>query len=364
MRKTSRNIVYMLCFLTFGLFFTNANDFLVDFDVFVNDIVLVADSKQNISLIKFSNDFDKIKNNVCNVNYTNSFVEVSPVCFLNVDKNFNLDMQDSLSYLIEWLRWFSQYYNDSISFSYKPSEPLYDYSILDKYRQYQSTLYEKVVITYMENNNQKIMIDKKTFSKIMFDKFSFYLVPTNLENRSNCSLVNYRLAISKLEWLELKPWEELNLNSLISYDPRACKWNLWHNYMFFAGSCGASTQLFRLSLIMPKLTVIERYAHSKWRSYYYGDKITGDDAAMFENSKKFIVKNEFDTSLYFKVYEQWDFSYLVWVLPYKENWYSEVNKLSDGLKSSVYKRNYDMRWNLLNIYQFDSKYLSKHSGRS
>ena len=364
MKQVFKTIVYIICFLTFGFVFTNANDFSVNFDVFVDDIILVANSKQNISLIKFLDDFDKVKNNKCDVSYSNNYVEVSPVCFLDVDENFNLDMQESLSYLIEWLRWFSQYYSDAVSFFYKPSEPLYDYSVLDKYKQYKSTLYEKLVITYMENKNKKVMIDKKIFSKIMFDRFSFYSVPTNLTNRSNCSLVNYRLAVSKLDWIELKSWEELNLNSLISYDPRACKWTLWNNYMFFAGSCGASTQLFRLSLIMTNLEVIERHAHSKWRSYYYWDKITWDDAAMFENSKKFIIKNNFDTSIYFKVYEQWNFSYLVWVLPYKENWYSEVNKSSNGLMSSVYKRNYDIFWNLLNIYQFDSKYFSKHSGRS
>lgn len=41
---------------------------------------------------------------------------------------------------------------------------------------------------------------------------------------------------------------------------------------------------------MPNLDVIERYPHSKWRAYYYWDKIMWDDAAMFENSMKFIVK--------------------------------------------------------------------------
>lgn len=171
MKQAFKIVIYIICFLSFGLVFTNANNFSVNFDVFVDDIVLVAKSNKNISLIKFLNDFDKIKNNNCDIVYSNTFVELSPVCFLNTDKNFNLDIKESLSYLIQWLNWFSQYYDDSLSFSYKLSEPLYEYSNLDKYNQYKSTLYEKIVIIYMENNDKKIRINKSTFSMFMFDKF-------------------------------------------------------------------------------------------------------------------------------------------------------------------------------------------------
>ncbi len=364
MKQAFKIVVYILCYLCFGFVFTNANNFSVNFGVFVDDMVLVANSNLNISIITFLSEFNKIKENNCSLKYYDNFVEVSPVCFLDTEKNFNLDTNEALSYLMQWLNGFSQYYDESFLFSYKPSEPLYDYSVLDKYKQYKSTLYEKIVITYMENNNRKIRIDKQIFSKIIFENFSFYVVPTYLSNRWNCSLRNYRLAISKLEWMELKSGEDLNLNSLISYDPRACRWVLWNNYMFFAGSCAASTQLFRLSLIMPNLDVIERHAHSKWWSYYYGDKISWDDAAMFENSKKFIVKNNFDTSIYFKVYEQWDFSYLVWMVPKKIQEYVEINKATNWLSSSVQKKIHDWFGDLLNIYQFDSRYVSKYSGRS
>jgi hypothetical protein len=190
------------------------------------------------------------------------------------------------------------------------------------------------------------------------------VVPTYLANRSACSLANYRAAISHLEWMKLLPSQELNLNSLISYDPHSCKWTTVNKYMFYAGACGSSTQLFRLSLLMPNLDVIERYPHSKRWAYYYGDKISWDDAAMYETSKKFIIKNNFDTSIYFKVYEQWDYSYLVGVVPKKVTDYVEISKINNGLHSTVSKNIYNWLNNLTNIYQFNSSYSSYHYGRS
>jgi vancomycin resistance protein YoaR len=55
---------------------------------------------------------------------------------------------------------------------------------------------------------------------------------------------------------------------------------------------------------MPGLTTIERHNHSKWRSLYYGANVMGDDAAMYQNSQRFIVRNDFDEPIYFRVFEQ------------------------------------------------------------
>jgi hypothetical protein len=101
MKQTFKIVFYIFSSLCFGFVFTNANNFSVNFDVFVEDIVLVAKSNKKVSLIKFLTDFDKIKDNDCNISYSNSFVELSPVCFLDIYKNFNLDINESLSYLIE-----------------------------------------------------------------------------------------------------------------------------------------------------------------------------------------------------------------------------------------------------------------------
>jgi hypothetical protein len=71
--------------------------------------------------------------------------------------------------------------------------------VLDSYKEYNASLYKKIVITYLENRDIKIKLSKSILAKIMFDEYSFYVVPTYLANRSACSLANYRAAISHLE---------------------------------------------------------------------------------------------------------------------------------------------------------------------
>lgn len=362
MKNKLKKIFAFVLILSWISVFAQADS--VDFSDFVNDIVLVKESKKQISLMTFLKNFEQIKDNKCNISYQNSFVEVSPICLLNSEQNFNLSVSSFLEYFTDWLDSFSNYYYTGDSFIYKPAEANYHYSVFDKYRQYQSSFYEKIAITYLESKNQTIRIDKSIFSRFLVDRYSFYIVPTDLTNRSNCSLTNYKVAISMLDWFELKAWEQLDFNKIISYNPEACKWTKWNDFMFFAGSCGASTQLFRLSLIMPYLDVIERSPHSKWRALYYGSKLYWDDAAMYENSLKFIVQNNFDTSIYFKLFEKDNFVYLIWVLPYKEKSYSEVNKYSKWLSASVFKRVYDWFGQAQNVYQFNSRYQTLHWWKS
>ena len=340
----------------------------ISFESFVQDIKLVENSKKDISIVKFYRDFNIIKNNKCSVSEFDSYVEVSSICLLGKNTISALSTEKSLDYLIEDLWGFWNYYSLSKSFSYKPTSPYFRTSkiswLLDDYDRYTSSIYKKIVITYLENQNIKIRIENSVLAKMMFTDYSFYVVPTDLSMRSACSLANYRAAVSHLDWVELAAGEELNLNNLISYDPNSCKWTTPKKYMFYAGACGSSTQLFRLSLLMPYLDVIERYPHSKRWAFYYGSKVYGDDAAMYENSKKMIIKNTFNSSIYFKVYEQWNKSYLVWVVPKKILDRVEINKTNKWLSSSVRKNIYNSDNKLINIYQFDSSYSSYNPYRS
>lgn len=356
----------IFCFLfTVVLFFsyTKASN-MVDFNNFANDIKIVKESKRDISIVKFFSDFNRIKTNKCDIKYFDTYAEVSPVCLLDDTNIFTLSPQKSLDFLLDDLAWFGNYYSLSDSFSYAPTHPYFSYSIFTEYNNYKSSIYKKIVITYLTNKNQYIKIDNSILAKFIFKKYSFYVVPTDLSTRSACSLANYRAAVSHLEWLKLLPGQELNLNDLISYDSNSCKWTTTKSYMFYAGACGSSTQLFRLSLLMPYLDVIERHPHTKWWAFYYGNKVSWDDAAMYENSKKMIIKNNFDTSIYFKVYEQWAKSYLVWVVPNKIYERVEINKTNQWLSASVSKNVYNSMNELVNIYQFDSRYFTYNPYRS
>jgi hypothetical protein len=85
---------------------------------------------------------------------------------------------------------------------------------------------------------------------------------------------------------------------------------------------------------------------------------------MYENSKKMIIKNTFNDPIYFKVYEQWDKSYLVWVLPKKISSYVKIKKSNQWLSSLVSKNIYNWTNKLTNIYQFNSNYSSYNPHRS
>ncbi len=367
-----KNIIFWLSvciiffwYLTWSVNATNITN-TISFDKFIQDIKLVESSKKDISVVNFFRDFNKIKKNTCDINRFDKYIEVSPVCLL--DEMPSLSVERSLDFLLPDLWGFNNYYSLSDSFSYRPTIPYFKISniseLLSDYDKYISSIYKKIVITYLENKNIKVRIDNHFLARNMFQKYSFYVVPTELSTRSACSLANYRAAISHLDGLVLLAGEELNLNNLISYDPNSCKWTTAKSYMFYAGACGSSTQLFRLSLLMPYVDVIERYPHSKRWAFYYGNKISGDDAAMYENSKKMIIKNNFDTSIYFKVYEQWNKSYLVWIVPQKIKDRVEINKSSKWLSSSVRKNIYNSNNKLINIYQFDSSYVSYNPYRS
>ena len=339
-----------------------AND-VFEFNAFLDDIETVENAKNNINIFSYVDQIEKLKNERCIVQNYESYSYISPVCLL---KNTNyLTTQKSLEYLVKKINTFYDVYQqDSYYFTYKATKPSFWYSLYDRYLQNTWTIYEKLAILYRTNKNRMIEIDNEILAKLMFENYSFYSVPTNLANRWTCSLTNYKLAISKLNWLELKPWEILDLNKLISNDPRSCRWNSTKSFLFYWWSCWASSQLFRLSLIMPDVTVLERAWHAKRRALYYGSNIMWDDAAMYENSKKFIIRNDFETSIYFIAYEKWNYVYLVWIVPKIIDKYVEVIKNVNWYRSSVFKQIYNQYWTLIWNYQFDSVYSSLHRGKS
>lgn len=316
--------------------------------------------------INFETYYDDIKNlntRQCIVQNYENYSYISPVCLIK-DINY-LSAEKSLQYLLKNLNTFyDTYQQDSYHFVYRATNPSFWYTEYDKYLKYRWTIYEKLSILYRLSENRMIKIDNEILAKFMFEKYSFYSVPTNLANRWPCSLTNYKLAISKLNWLELKPWEILDLNKLISNDPRSCKWSSTKSFLFYWWSCGASSQLFRLALIMPDLTVLDRAGHSKWWALYYWDNIMWDDAAMYENSKKFIIRNDFDSSIYFQTYEKWNHTYLIWIVPKRVDKYVEIIKNVNWYRSSVFKQIYNLDKQLIWSFQFDSVYSNIYWGKS
>lgn len=354
-----RNFIWILLLFIaiFSWSIAYANENIDSFWNFLDDIETVKKAENWIKFSTYYDDLQTLENKTCVIEDYNTYSYISPVCLL---KNTSyLSVSKSLEYLTKNLNMFyDMYQQDSYNFIYKATEPSYSYSIVDNYLKYRWSIYEKLAILYWTHENKMIMVDNYVLARLMFQNYSFYSVPTNLANRWPCSLTNYKLAISKLSWKELKPGEILDLNALISNDSRSCKWNSTKSFLFYWWSCWASSQLFRLSLIMPNITVLDRAWHAKWRALYYGSNIMWDDAAMYENSKKFVIRNDFESSIYFVAYEKWNYVYLVWVVPNKVSDFVKIDKKVNWYRSSVFKYVYDVNWYMIWEYQFDSVYSS------
>lgn len=354
-------IFLTICVFSWSIAYANEN--IDSFWNFLNDIEIVKKSEKWINIAMYQDDLQNLEKKNCIIKNYDSYSYISPVCLLK-NRSY-LSVTKSLEYLTKNLNiFYDMYEQDSYNFVYKATEPSYSYTIIDNYLKYRWSIYEKLAILYWNHENKMIMIDNYVLARLMFENYSFYSVPTNLSNRWPCSLANYKLAIWKLNWKELKPWEILDLNNLISNDSRSCKWNSAKSFLFYWWSCWASSQLFRLSLIMPNITVINRAWHAKWRALYYWSNIMWDDAAMYENSKKFIIRNDFDTSIYFTAYEKWNYLYLIWIVPKKVDEYVEIIKNINWYRSSLFKQIYNKYWILIWSYQFDSVYSSIHRWKS
>lgn len=349
--------ILLICLINLFYCFSYAKE-TFDFDYFVQDLKQIDLSYPNLTLQDVIKESENVSNHQCYIQYFDTYVLVSPMCFYWKEW-LSWDIDKALEYLYEDLDSFmDEYSQDLYNFYYISSQPYFINNLFDSYIVYYWSLYEKMIAVKWEKEDKMIKIDNSIFSKIIFKNYSFYVVPTYLAGRWPCSLNNYRIAAERLDWIKLNPWEQLILNDLIKNNPKACKWKSTQSFLFYWWSCGSSTQLFRLSLIMPYLTAVERYNHSKWWALYYGSNIMWDDAAMYQNSEKFIVRNDFDVPVYFKVYEKWDYSYLVWIVPKKISEYVEIFKESNWLKASVSKWIFDVKWNIIDFQQYDSRYLS------
>ncbi len=359
--------IFFKIVISFGIFvaslqITFAND-IYEFQNFLDDIKIVENLKLKTNFLSYFDRIEQMENWKCIVQNYENYSYISPVCFVKDIQYLSVDK--SLDYLVQNLNMFyDMYQQDSYNFVYKPTKPSFSYSIFDEYLKYRWSIYEKIALLYLAENGKMVKIDNYVLARLMFEDYSFYVVPTNLANRWPCSLTNYKLAIWKLNWKELKPWEVLDLNALISNDPRSCRWQSTKYFLFYGWSCGASSQLFRLSLIMPDLTVLDRAGHEKWRSLYYWANIMWDDAAMYENSKKFVIRNDFDNSVFFKTYEKWNYIYLVWIVPTQINNYVWIIKNVNWYRSSLFKQIYDNYWLLIWSYQFDSVYSTIYGGKA
>ncbi|HMT27599.1 MAG TPA: VanW family protein, partial [Candidatus Absconditabacterales bacterium] len=110
---------------------------------------------------------------------------------------------------------------------------------------------------------ESVRVNKNDLAYDQFKKFTFYGAERQIDNYGDCSRINYLVALKKLEGLYLEPGEKYTINDALSNQPNYCMGSVPGKYLFYQGVCGASTQLFRVSLLMPDIQITERANHSQ-----------------------------------------------------------------------------------------------------
>jgi hypothetical protein len=181
----------------------------------------------------------------------------------------------------------------------------------------------------------------------------------------NCSTTNYKLAMETLDNYIMNPWDVFNANQKLSWIEDYCKWETEEEYLFYGWVCWMVSQLFRVSLLSPWITITKRFPHNEWFVQYYGETVWWDDAAIYERSKQFEIQNSWDSDVIFKTRNEWNNSELIAISRPTNKWVNisknNINwrKLAIHLEKNVYKSGEHFN-NLLRNESFDSYYTEKN----
>jgi hypothetical protein len=199
--------------------------------------------------------------------------------------------------------------NDIIGRSevYQPFEMSYRYygstptfatntpNILDSSTTSQQTLAK------LAKQGNEISFTKTELARYRANQLAFYVSEKDLSLLSRCNTQNYTLALQRIDGYLLKPGTSFNANRELAKVKGYCTGRGEKNFLFYGGVCGMTAQVFRTTIIHPNIAILKRHPHNERFVQYYGENAGGDDAAIYELSKQFEIKNTGDYDIYFKV---------------------------------------------------------------
>lgn len=337
----------------------------ISFEEYVSSIQEIKDSKDSFSTQAIGKEFMKVKDNECTFekDKNNNWL-IKPICF-RYNNLPELEFQDTIDIIWPYVEWFDSVYNEqSISFDYQPTLPRLSKNSFKEYLKLRNSHAEKVVVSYHEQNNDTIVVPQELLAYLQVQRYGFYAVYKDLSKLKGCALQNYNVAFSVLDKQSIQAGESLNLNNEISNLPWYCKGKSQKQYMFYGGVCGVSTQLFRLSLLVPGLLTTQRHNHSQRWVNYYNEYIFGDDAAMYEMNKQFEIQNTLPYQIYLRTIENNHNNYLIAITPEIQEKYIRITKeQTDKLSSKVTKEVfYSSDKNISTEQVFSSNYSKKRYG--
>jgi len=314
--------VCSIIFVAFIYFFWNF--------IFAQSIIPVEDYSKHIRAFSWSTKIWEFQKRLF-INKVNCLIEqewysylLSPSCLVR-PINTGMTIENALKLIMPYVDSIPVVYNTSSPiFSYEATSPIFSKKI------FPVKLWDPLDYAFLldlQNKNSKIRVSDLQLAYLISKSRSRYGVwKSDVWTLKPCTKQNYYVAFNSLSDHIRKSWEELNINDIISNRSWYCKGTWPKNLMFYGGVCGFATQLFRLSLLIPNVDTVERYGHSQRYVPYYSDYIYWDDAALYENSKKLILKNNLSTDIYLRTLDLGTSTYLIGVVPQKTSSYVEIKK--------------------------------------
>lgn len=269
-----------------------------------------------------------------------------------------LSLVDIVNEVWNQIEWFSGYYDPlSQSFDYYGANPIF----LTNWNPYLRWDDEAdLLVSEAIKSRKKVSFTCTELAQYYAKHLSYFVSDKDLTNLKKCTRTNYLIALEWIDGVIMNPWDDFNVNTMLGSLKWYCKWQSEWNYSFYGWVCGMVSQLFRVSLLNPDVLITKRFSHDEWFVQYYWETVWGDDAAVYEYSKQFEIKNLWNSDIIFKVRHEWNYSILVaiswptngWVKISKQN--IDWRKKAIHLNKSVYKLG-----DIIREENFDSYYRKK-----
>ena len=339
----------------------------IPFQTYLEYTQAVSKFGSHLSPIQIEMAYNTVRDKICTRQEDENYFYLDPICLLH--KIYpTLEFTQVVDLLHDSIQWFNHVYNTAPTetFNYEWWAPTYKDSTSRDFLLLQNTPAHKAIATFHSIEEDKIKIPKQTLAQIIAQDYTFYAVYNDTSMRRWCTLHNYKVGLQSMDKVLLHPWHTLNFNKHIS-GLDYCKGSGRTDLQFYAGVCGAASQLFRTSLIIPNIEITQRHAHSQRWWYYYGDEITWDDAAIYEMHKQFEIKNNDTRGIYFRTIQREWYDYLIAVVPYKSKQGVHITRQRESnLKTNITKNIYDIHdaGTIQTSGQFPSRYTKKNNTRN
>lgn len=355
------SIITIATICLFGQAFSYQED--IPFERYLEYIQTTSKFWSHLSPVQIELSYNTIADKICTRQEDEKNFYVDPICLLK--KTYpTMEFTEVVDMLYDNIQGFNQVYNSAPAeyFNYEWWSPIYKNNLSRDFLLLQNTQAHKAIATFHSIEEDRIQVPKNIIAELIAQDYTFYAVYSDTSMRKWCTLTNYKIALESMDKVFLYPDQVLNFNTHIRWLPY-CTGRWRTDLIFYGWVCGAASQVFRASLLIPWVEVTQRHGHSERWSRYYGEDVTGDDAAIYEMHKQLEIKNNDTRWLYFRTIQGDQYDYLVAISPYKsKQWVQITRERESPLKTNLTKNIYDIhtQYNTQESIQFPTRYSRKN----